>query len=282
MLNSERRGARFLTNLLIGGTLIFASLARPSALAAEPVAVRFSEGLVHGFLALRTLDGNLLADGELTQVARGDRVTNHLVFRFRDGSLHDETVVFSQRRVFQLISDHLVQKGPAFEQAVDVSIDGVTGQVSVRYVEDGKEKVATEHVDATDLANGMTLTLFKNIQPDAGETKVAMVAVTPKPRLVKLAVASVGEEPFSFGETTLKATHFVIKVQLGGVAGVVAPIVGKQPPDFHVWVIGGKAPAFIKSEGPLYAGGPIWRIQLTSPVWPQSSQDRRENKEHQK
>jgi hypothetical protein len=282
MLNSESGGARFLTNLLIGGMLVFASLAWPSALAAEPVAVRFSEGLVHGFLALRTLDGDLLADGELTQVARGNRVTNHLVFRFRDGSLHDETVVFSQRRVFQLISDHLVQKGPAFDLPIDLSIDGVSGQVSVHYVENGKAKIATAHVDSADLANGMTMTLFKNIQPDAADIKLAMVAVTPKPRLVKLVIASQGEEPFSFGETTLKATHFVIKVQIGGIAGVVAPILGKQPPDFHVWVMGGKAPAFIKSEGPLYEGGPIWRIQLTSPVWPQSSQDRREKKEHQK
>ena len=39
---------------------------------------------------------------------------------------------------------------------------------------------------------------------------------------------------------------------------------GKQPPDTHVWVLGGEAPAFVKSEGPLYAGGPIWRIQLAS------------------
>jgi len=53
-----------------------------------------------------------------------------------------------------------------------------------------------------------------------------------------------------------------------GVAGVVAPIVRKQPPDIHVWILGGEAPAFVKSEGPLYLGGPIWRIELVSPVWP--------------
>lgn len=29
---------------------------------------------MHGFLALRTLDGKRLADGEVTQVAEGDRV----------------------------------------------------------------------------------------------------------------------------------------------------------------------------------------------------------------
>ena len=50
--------------------------------------------------------------------------------------------------------------------------------------------MATEHLDSTDLANGMILTLLKNIRPDAEETKVSMVAITPKPSLVKLAIAA--------------------------------------------------------------------------------------------
>jgi len=27
-------------------------------------------------------------------------------------------------------------------------------------------------------------------------------------------------------------------------------------------------PAFVKSEQPFYMGGPLWRIELVSPVWP--------------
>jgi len=53
--------------------------------------------------------------------------------------------------------------------------------------------------------------------------------------------------------------------------GLVAPLVGKQPADTHVWILGGEAPAFVKSEGPLYVGGPIWRIELASPIWPKAS-----------
>jgi hypothetical protein len=62
----------------------------PLTLGAQ-VAVRHTEGLLHGFLELSTLDGKILADGEQTQIARGDQVTTHLVFRFKDGSLHEET-----------------------------------------------------------------------------------------------------------------------------------------------------------------------------------------------
>jgi hypothetical protein len=69
-------------------------------LPAAPVAERHPEGLVHGFLVLRTLEGDTLADGDLIQVAHGDRVTSRLVFHFKDGSIHDETAVFSQRRNF--------------------------------------------------------------------------------------------------------------------------------------------------------------------------------------
>ena len=66
---------------------------------AEQVAVRYTEGEIHGFLVLRSLAGEALASGDLIQVARGDRVTSQLVFQFKDGSVHDETAVFSQPSV---------------------------------------------------------------------------------------------------------------------------------------------------------------------------------------
>jgi hypothetical protein len=245
------------------------ALLPPGAMSAAPVAVRHTEGLVHGFLVLRTLSGDTLADGDLIQIARGYRVTSRLVFRFKDGSVHDETAVFSQRGNFRLLSDHLVQKGPAFQHTMEVSIDGPTGQVMVRTTDDdGKEKVVTDRLDLPpDVANGMVLTLLKNIPSDASQMTVSMVAATPKPRLVKLAITSQGEEPFSIGGSSRKATHYVVKVEIGGAAGLVAPLLGKQPPDTHVWILGGEAPAFVKSEGPLFFGGPIWRIELASPVW---------------
>jgi hypothetical protein len=87
---------------------------------------------------------------------------------------------------------------------------------------------------------------------------------------VKLVIVGAGEEPFSIGDSPRKAIHYVVKVEIGGVAGLVAPLVGKQPPDTHVWILGGEAPAFVKSEGPLYTGGPSWRIELTNPTWPQA------------
>ena len=105
-----------------------------------------------------------------------------------------------------------------------------------------------------------------------------MLVPTPKPRLVKLLITPQGEEPFLIGDNKSAATHYVIKVQIGGVTGAIAPLLGKEPPDLHIWILGGDAPVFVKSEGPLFAGGPIWRIELTSPVWREPVPERSEKR----
>jgi hypothetical protein len=250
--------------------IVCAGLIQPNGLQADQVNVHHREGLVHGFLVLRTLEGKTLAVGDATQNAAGDRVTTKLVLRFKDGSIHEETTEFSQRDKFQVMTYRVAQKGPAFKRQLETSIDFSTGQITVRYTDDdGKEKVLSERLELPpDVANGIVPTLLKNIPPAASRLTVSMVATTPKPRLVKLTIIPQGEEPFSVGGFNRNATHYVVKIEIGGAAGVVAPLVGKQPPDVHIWILGGEAPVFLKSEGPLYEGGPIWRIEQVSPVWP--------------
>ncbi len=249
--------------------LVAAAALSPGTVFPEVIPVRHAEGLVHGFLGLRTLEGKSLADGDLIQHVHGDRVTSRLVLRFHDGSLHDETVVFSQNQSFRFVSDHLVQKGPAFARPLEMSIDARSGNVAVRYTEDGKEKTISERMELPpDLANGLMLAMLKNLDPLTPLTTVSMVAATPKPRLVKLAITPAGADPFTVGATKHKATHFVVHMELGGLAGLLAPLFGKQPPDTHVWMLGGDAPAFIGSDGPFAAGGPVWRLELASPTWP--------------
>jgi hypothetical protein len=255
--------------ILLISTCVFSKLAAP----ASPVVVRYKEGLVHGFLVLSTLDGSPIASGDSTQVAHGDQVTIFMTFRFKDGSQQDETTVFSQRGNFRLISYRLVQKGPAFKNASDLAITCATGQVTVHYTDDdGKEKVASKHMTLPpDLGNGLIPTLLTNLPPNTSEIEVPFVVTTPKPRLVKIAINAEGRESFSLAGSKREATRYVAKVNLGGLAKVVAPVLGKQPPDSHVWILGGEAPVFLKSETLAYVGGPVWRIELAAPVWPQAS-----------
>jgi hypothetical protein len=234
----------------------------------EQVPVRHMEGLMHGFLALRTLDGKRLADGEMTQVAEGDRVTSRLIFRFKDGSVYDDTTIFSQRGAFRLLSDHLLQRGPSFKQTMETSVEASSGQLTVRYKDKGgEEKILKERrALPPDVANGLLFTLVKHIQPNVPQTTVSVVATTPKPRVVKLEILPDGKKAMASGNTKHETVRYVVKVRIGGVAGLVAPLLGKQPPDTHVWVLTGDAPAFVKLEGPLYAGGPVWRIELATPA----------------
>ena len=238
--------------------------------AASTVAVRHAEGVLHGFLALSALDGTRLAQGDLIQTVSGDRVTSRLIFHFKDGSLSDETSVFSERVRFRLISDHLVQRGRSFPTPLDLSIDVASGDVRVVYTDDrGQQRSSRKRMELPgDLSNGLVLTLLKNIDPHAtAATTVSMIAATPQPRLVRLTLARSGSDRFSTAGTPRTARTFVVHVDLGGVTGLLARLFGKQPPDSHVWILEGDAPAFVKSEQPFYAGGPLWRIELVSPRW---------------
>ena len=239
------------------------------------VRARYRAGTIHAFLEIRSADGHVVASGDLVQVAHGDQITARTTFRFTDGSIDDETTVISQRHYLRLISDHHVQKGQYFPHPMDTLIDSVKGQVTVRTTgKDGKDEVETDHLNLPpDLANGMVPLVIENMQPDMPQTTMSMLLFTPKPRVVKLAIARQGEEPFSVVGTSHQGIRYEIKIELGGVAGVVAPLIGKQPPNIQLWIIGGQAPTFVKEEGPIYADGPILTIELARPVWPGSPKE---------
>jgi len=247
--------------------LLWAGSARAVA---DPVTVRYTQGALHGFLELRGPDGQVVAAGDATCVVSGSRVKTETYFRFKDGSVDDEIAVFTQHRTFQLISDRHIQKGPYFPHPMDVTVDVPSGTVTVREPgKDGKEEVHTDHMKfPADLANGIVPQLIENLKPNAPEISFSMVVMTPKPRVVKLVVSTVGEDDCcTVVGFPRKATHYQIKIELGGLVGVIAPLVGKAPPNIEMWIIGGNAPTFAREIGPLYSEGPMMTIQLASPVW---------------
>jgi len=225
---------------------------------AEPVAVRFTEGVGRGFPVLRNANGEKIAQGDLVQVARGDRVENRLTFRFRDGSFYDETVVYSQRDVFTLLSYRLVQRGPSFPETIDATVDRSSGRYTVRYKadEDSPEEVLKGKFEMpADAYNGLLSTLMKNL-PTGESATVQIIAFTPKPRLVKMLLMPATEDTVMMSETAVPSTRFLVKPQLGLFASLLVADI----PDIKMWVSGGEAPAFLRFEGPLYFMGPIWRI----------------------
>ncbi len=248
------------------GLVAMALLASSCSLHGEALKLRYRAGSEHGFLILRDPAGAILASGEITQVPSGHRITLRVVFHFSDGSIDDETTVYTQEGTIRLVSDRHVQSGKSFPDPCDVMIDVARQQVSVRDLSKSTDEVKTEHMDLPpDLSNGILFTLIQNMQPNT-PVEVPYVALSPKPRMVKLAIAKGGEDRFKVGARSYKAVKYDVKVHLGGVAGVVAPMIGKQPPDSHVWVTE-RVPAIIRIDSALYTDGPIWSVQLASPVW---------------
>lgn len=249
---------------------VLASLLLPcSALEAAPVSVRLPEGSVRGFLVLRSLDGTALAYGELRQIPRDDSIENRLLLQFKDGSLYEETATFSQDRVFTLHAYRLHKRGPSFPTE-DVSFDRKTRRYQARTQEKkgGPEKTASGELEMpADLYNGMALVLLKNVSPDTG-ANVQMAAFTPKPRLIKMRLIREGKDYVSLGGHGKTAIRYLVKLEIGGVTGMIASLAGKTPPDLRYWLVAGNVPAFVRFEGPMFLKGPVWRLELTTVEWP--------------
>lgn len=208
--------------------------------------------------------------GELLQLVHGERVNSRLTYHFRDGSVDDDMAVFSQRGTFHLIRDHHVQHGPFFTKASDCLVEE-SGNVTIRTVDkDGKETLETSHIHLpSDVSNGFTGTMLLNSLPDRGPFKISLIAPTGKGRLIQLAVEIAGEQPFSpvLG-VRRNATVFRVHPELGGVAGVVAPVLGKQPKDVFIWILEGPVPGLVREIGPLEEGGPVVSVEPAGASYP--------------
>jgi hypothetical protein len=250
-----------------------------NAAESAPVSVRFPEGLTHGFLLVRSAAGDIVGHGELTQtVKEGGVAESRLVFRFKDGSLHDEKVAFSQQHVFTLIRYQLTQRGPSFPEQMDVVVDRGTSTYEVRAKasENGAEKVLTGKIDLPkDAYNGMIVTTLLNLPKGANET-VNVLAFVPEPTAIALELAFVGEQVIRVGDQSRKAWQYAFKPDIGPVKKLLGTMLGKLPADFHYdcYVLADEVPSFVRFEGPLQFMGPILSIELISPQVAPKAEDR--------
>jgi len=264
----DRREAIVSSRLLALALIVTAAIV--PAVTAAPVAVRLTEADARGFLIVRdTGSGKVVAKGEFIQVARGDTLESRLTFRFVDGSLSDETVVFSQRSVFRLLSYRLIQRGSSFPESLEVSVTRDPPFYSARTrSREGKEASRQGALDVpAELANGMLGLFLRNLPPGRSES-VQIVAFTPEPRFLDVLLGPATEVPVLTGGIQRPANLFVLKPKLRGIARLVAPLIGKEPPTLRYWILGGDVPAFLRFEGPMFMNGPPWRVDLTGPGWP--------------
>lgn len=240
-----------------------------AAAGADTVRVRFPEATTRGFLAVRTPDGALIGHGELRQRARGVEIDSRLTLRFKDGSLHDESTTYSQRGAFRLEAYSLTQRGPAFPGA-EIAFDRKSGRYRAKTRErpDGPEETASGELEMpADLYNGMALVLLKNLAPGA-TVSARIAAFTPKPRLITMDLSHEGNDAVRIGPATKTARRHLVKLEVGGLTGIVATLIGKDPPDLRYWLVAGDVPAFVRFQGAMYLNGPVWRLEMAPVEWP--------------
>jgi hypothetical protein len=258
----------------MSAVFLFLLLLPARASQAAPIAVELPEGNLRGFLILRSLDGAAIAHGELRQRPKSALIESRLLLHFKDGSLYDETVTFSQDRVFTLHAYRLQERGPSFP-TTEISFDRKSRHYEARTQEkkDGPEKTASGDLEMpADLYNGMALILLKNLPSRAAE--VRMAAFTPKPRLITMRLNVEGEENVLLGGQPKKTIRYLVKLEIGGLTGVIASVVGKKPPDLRYWFVTGDVPAFVRFQGAMFLNGPVWRLELTTVEWPKTDTGR--------
>jgi hypothetical protein len=211
------------------------------------------------------VSGETVGHGDFLQTAHDDRVESRLILRFKDGSLHDEKVTFSQQRVFTMLSYRLVQRGPSFPETVEALLDRKTGSYKVRSARDGREDASSGSIELPpDVYNGMAPMLLKNLAPGGPSETVHVVAFTPKPRLIELEMVRVGNQRLLSGDLAREATRYALKPKLGAALRLFATLLGKAPLDQECVILTEEVPAFVRCDGPLYLKGPVWRIEGTS------------------
>lgn len=234
---------------------------------ADPVRARLKQGVGHIFLLILDENGKTLAAGEALQTVKNNTVTARTTFHFRDGSIDDETTVFEQRVNLRVLSDDRLQRGPAFPHPMEIRIEAVHGRVIVHDLESGKTTTHDMKIPF-DLANGIVTQVLQNLPQDAAETKLSYVLPTSKPRLATLVISRAGEDTYTLGGERQTAKKLQLKVDLGGVAGFIAPIIGKEPKPTYAWMVDGQIPMFMRIQTQFYEGAPLWTIQQTVPEWP--------------
>ncbi len=253
--------------LVPGLIVLFAVMLCPWPIAAAPIPVRFAEGSIHGFLILRSQEGKILAQGDLLEVARDGAIQKTTVFRFNDGSVFKETVVFTQQGVYTLQSYRLEQSGPAFTEDVRISLERDTGKYRVESQahKGGPAKVFEGTLAMPpDVYNGMIPTIVKDLPKGTGET-VHFVVFTPEPKIIRIEIAPAGALKVMVGEIPMTAVNYVLKPKLGPWLRILVTVLGRVPQDGHVWIIEGDVPALVGFEGQIYTTDPVWRVELVSP-----------------
>ncbi len=221
------------------------------------------EGAAHGFPALRSIDGELLAQGEFLQHVEGDAIRRTIHYTFGPGhwveessSLRQDPELVQEAWSWQEVRDGIVER--RFE------IDFESGTATAEKREDGRVKRWSAHLDlqpgvafagsAFSLALGRERERLQRGEP----VELQGVGFLPKPKAATLEVSYVGLERMTMGDRTVLGEHYVLHPKIPAIARLFV-----DPPDSNLWLTSPGPAAFLRWEGAMAeTDDPIVRVDL--------------------
>jgi hypothetical protein len=227
-------------------------LALAVLLAAGPIAVRTAPGVLHGFPSLSDPEGNVVADGELTQELRGEILEVHVRWAFADGRRVHEHAEFR-------VGSHLVQTRFSWvERTGDAElrrfeVDFSTGRaLAVTPGKDGRPERDEERLDLPDAraftGYGTALAIGQLGLAEGDEAELTFVAFTPKPRTVTLGVRRDAAERVEAHGRSIACDRFTLHPKIPFPVSLFA---GAK--DAHLWFTHEPPAALVRARQNLVA-----------------------------
>jgi hypothetical protein len=225
--------------------LVLLIVARPS----PAVELHGQPGDLHGFPSMSDATGKLIADGELTQLRKGERIFVHAVWRFTDGRVAEEddelrVVPGLEQDAFRWIE----RRGTTELRRVEV--DFRTGRATVAQLEGGKQKTWDEKLDLpagnafTGYSTALAAAQFREeLRDKDARRELTFVAFTPKPRTVTLEISRTQGESVRVAGRDLAADLFTLHPKIPFPLSLFA-----KAPDARLWFTHSAPPALLRAQ----------------------------------
>src|ERR1700686_380468 len=229
-----------------------ASLAVLTLLSPAPargVELRYPQADLHGFPSMSDESGKLIADGELTQKRKGDRLLVRAVWKFKDGRVAVEDDVLRTRPELWQESFRWVERRGK-EEVRSAQVDFRTGKATFSRREDGKIKNWEENLE---LPRGKAFTGYSAalaasqlrgaLSTREARRSLTFVAFTPEPRTVELEIAREPGTHVRAAGRELSADLYTLHPKIPFPLSIVA-----NAPDARLWFTHTSPPALLRAE----------------------------------
>ena len=196
--------------------------------------------------------GKLIADGELTQQLKGDRLVVHAVWRFADGRVSEEDDQLRMKPELQQESFRWVDRQGKTELR-RIEVDFRTGRATVARLQDGKRETWDEKLDLpagksfTGYSTALAVSQLRDaLENEGSRSELTFVAFTPKPRTVSLEISRKQDARVRVAGRDLAADVFTLHPKIPFPLSLFA---GAK--DAHLWFTHAPPPALLRAEQSL-------------------------------